>query len=133
MISRDTLTWVREKVQNSTDPAMRDVVPVLQAMVERGRRGAPRADERNLQIACLLHAEILEMRSAGVREYDIRGRAAHIVRASLESANPGKRVPTQKRLLEVYRANEASVQRIWPEIEAFLLNQTSTQKRPRNS
>jgi hypothetical protein len=119
--TRETRDWVAGKMLASPDPAMHSLARGLRRMwqaEETGRRGAA---ERNLQIACLIHAEVLTLRATGAAEHDIRGRAAEIVRDRLMAANPETRPALRKRLLEIYRENEPRVLEIWPEMEALVL------------
>ena len=81
---------------------MREVAWTLLRMSRpRKSRGRPHADEPNFKIAFLMHREIVRMRSTGEREYDIKARAADIVRDDLTKANPGKKIAERKRLLEI--------------------------------
>jgi hypothetical protein len=117
----ETRDWIAMRMLASPDPAMHSLARGLKRMwqaAETGRRGAA---ERNLQIACLIHAELLTLRDSGASGHDIRGRAAEIVRDRLLAANPETRPALRKRLLEIYRENEPRVLEIWPEMEALLL------------
>ena len=119
--TRETRDWIAARMLASHDPAMHALARGLKRMwqaAETGRRGAA---ERNLQIACLIHAELLTLRAAGAAEHDVRGRAADIVRDRLTAANPDKSPVLRKRLLEIYRENEPRVLEIWPEMEALVL------------
>ena len=96
-----TQAFVVRRVWRSADPGIREVAWTLLRMSRpRKSRGRPHADEPNFKIAFLMHREIVRMRSTGEREYDIKARAADIVRDDLTKANPGKKIAERKRLLE---------------------------------
>jgi hypothetical protein len=117
----ETREWVAARMLVSPDPAMHALARGLRRMWQADAAGRRGAAERNLQIACLIHAEILGLRAAGATGHDIRGRAAEIVRDRLLAANPETRPALRKRLLEIYRENEPRVLEIWPEMEALVM------------
>ena len=117
----ETRDWIAARMLASPDPAMHSLARGLRRMWEAAETGRRGAAERNLQIACLIHAEILMLRATGAAEHDIRGRAAETVRDRLMAANPETRPALRKRLLEIYRENEPRVLEIWPEMEALLM------------
>jgi hypothetical protein len=119
--TRETRDWIVARMRLSRDPAMHSLARALNRMWDSEQAGRRGAAERNLQIACLIHAEVLTLRATGAGEHDIRGRAADIVRERLMAANPDKSPALRRRLVEIYRENEPRVLEIWPEMEALLL------------
>ena len=119
--TNETRDWIATRMLASPDPAMHALARGLRRMWQAEATGRRGPAERNLQIACLIHAELLALRAAGAAEHDIRGRAAEIVRDRLMAANPETRPALRKRLLEIYRENEPRVLAIWPEMEALLM------------
>jgi hypothetical protein len=117
--SRETLDWIVTKMLASSDPAMHSLARGLKAMWDPDKKGRRGALDRDLQLACLVHVEILALRSSGMEDGNIRDRAADMVLGRLKGLNPEKGPHVRNRLTEIYRANEARVQEIWLEMEAF--------------
>lgn len=119
IITVETLSWL---VENGQSLAPDDLGKILDAMAKPLRkRGAPPADERALKYAFLIHREIERLRNNDERDYDVVGRAAAIVRDEVRSANPSRKVPGVKHLLEIYRNKKAVVEQRWPDFKAFVL------------
>ena len=126
VINRQTLDWIVTKMFASSDPPMHLLARGLKAMWNPDKRGRASALDRDLQLACLVHVEVVTLRASGMEEDNIRDRAADIVLDGLEGLSPETGPQMRTRLMEIYRDNEARVQEIWLEMEATGLTHPST-------
>jgi hypothetical protein len=117
--NRETLNWIVTRMLASSDPPMHSLARGLKAMWDPDKQGRSGALDRDLQLACLLHIEILTMRASGLEEDTMRDRAADIVLGRLKGLSPETAPHVRTRLMEIYRANEARVQEIWLEMQDF--------------
>jgi len=122
--SRETLEWIVTRMLVSRDPAMHSLARALRAMWNPDKKD--RALDRDLQLACLFHIEVLNLRAGGMEEDNIRDRAADIVLDRLKGMSPDKTRQVRTRLMEIYRDNEVRVQVIWLDMEAFGFTASAT-------
>lgn len=117
LTNRESLDWIVTRMSASSDPLMHSLARGLKAMWNPDKSRASALD-RDLQLACVLHVEIVTLRAAGMEEDKIRDRAADIVLEGLKGLSPEKGPHVRTRLMEIYRDNEERVQEIWLELEA---------------
>jgi hypothetical protein len=117
--SRDALDWIVTRMLASSDPAMHSLARGLKAMWDPDKKGRGGTLDRDLQLACLVHVEILTLRASGIDEDSVLDRAVDTVLHRPKGVSPEKSLHARTRLTEIYRDNEARVQEIWLEMEAF--------------